>query len=70
MNPEELRLYHRLLAKKDMIYISTDGRKLYMLAYGMMVCLTGPDFRLMNDAEINDFAIRTLRANKDKVRPS
>jgi len=55
MTSDERIIYTKLILNPGMTYITPDGQQLYLLVTGGMMCLTGPDFNLLNEADINKF---------------
>jgi hypothetical protein len=55
MNYADRVIHAKLLMDPESMYINPDGTELYLLVPGGMMCLTGPDFNSMSEAEVNEF---------------
>jgi len=60
MTDEESLILAKLKNNNEMAYITPDGRKLYVLVNGRLVCFYGIDFNHMNDKEINTYIVKAL----------
>lgn len=64
MNAKETTIFAELKKHPGQAYVTTDGKELYALTEGGMLCWTGPNFNEMTDDQINAYIVESMNRSQ------